>query len=221
MNTTSLLDVSVLRAACPERNEAQLQPWVDPIKKACERFEINTVRRVAAFIAQMAHESGLKPGREEGLNYRAERLAEVWPGRFSSTGKRGGSPNRRALELANNPQGLANVVYANRMGNGGPETGDGYRFRGVGPLQLTGRTNHEGFAQAMGMTLDQAETYLRTLEGGVMGSAWFWEENDINRLADTPGVADESRRINGGEVGLADRKARFDRTVSRLLARGA
>lgn len=212
----NLIDVSVLKAACPERSEAQLEPWVEPIKKACAQFEINTIRRIAAFAAMIAHESGFVPGREENLNYRAERLMQVWPGRFRGNGA---MPNLRAHELAHNPEGLANVVYANRMGNGGPGSGDGWRFRGVGPMQLTGRSNHEGFAKAMGLTIDDAEDYIRTIEGGVMSAAWFWEENDINRLADTPGVNDEARRINGSEVGLVDRKARFDRTVKRLLAR--
>ena len=77
-----LITVAVLRAACPERNDAQLLPWVEPIKSACRKFEINTIRRIAAFVAQMAHESGLKPGREENLNYSAKRLTEVWPSRF-------------------------------------------------------------------------------------------------------------------------------------------
>lgn len=213
--TAPLVDLAVLRAACPERSDAQLAEWIAPINKACARFEINTIRRVAAFIAQMAHESGLQPAREENLNYSAQRLAQVWPKRFSD-GK--GQPNRRAQELAHQPEMLANVVYANRLGNGPPESGDGWRFRGVGPLQLTGRASHWEFAQDMGMPANAAlEAYLRTIEGGVMSAAWFWEANDINRLADTPGVSDETRRINGGDIGLADRKARFDRTVAALL----
>ncbi|MGL5735492.1 MAG: glycoside hydrolase family 19 protein [Beijerinckiaceae bacterium] len=211
-----LIDVSVLRAACPERTVAQLAPWVDPIKKACARFDIDTIRRVSAFLASIAHESGFVPGREEVLNYRAARLAEVWPGRFRDAN---GQPNLRARELANNPEKLANVVYANRMGNGGPETGDGWRFRGVGPVQLTGRSNHEGFALAMGLTVVGSATYIRTLEGGIMSAAWFWDHNDINRLADTPGIEDETKRLNGGLVGVADRRERFNRTVARLLER--
>jgi putative chitinase len=209
----NLIDVSILRAACPERSETDVLPWVGPIQKACARFEMNTVRRVAAFIAQMAHESGLKPGREENLNYRADRLCEVWHARFPTLAA--------AQPYAHNPEKLANKVYANRMGNGDEASGDGWKFRGVGPLQNTGRANMEKFAAAMGMPLDQALAYAHTLEGGIMAAAWFWEENDINRLADTPGVTDETRRINGGEEGLSDRKARFDATVQALLRKGA
>lgn len=211
-----LIDVSVLRAACPERSQADLAPWVDPIKRACERFEIDRIRRIAAFLAMIAHESGFIPGREENLNYKAMRLATVWPRRFAN---RDGSPNALARSIERNPQRIANEVYANRMGNGPPDSGDGWTFRGVGPIQLTGRANHEAFAAAMGLTIAEEQAYIRTLEGGVMSAAWFWEENDINRLADTPGVEDETRRINGGLVGIADRRNRFNWTVQRLLER--
>lgn len=207
------IDVQLLRVACPERTEAELAPWVEPIQRACKRFDINTVRRVAAFISQMAHESSLKTGREENLNYSAKRLTEVWPSRF---------PSVAAAEIyARNPEKLANRVYAGRMGNGPEISGDGWRYRGAGPMQLTGRSNWTGFADAMGLSVAQALDYGRTLEGGVMSAAWFWMTNDLNRLADSPGVADETRRINGGVHGLADRKARFDRTVAALLAAGA
>ena len=214
MSAIDLIDASVLKAACPERSEAQLAPWIEPIRKACGLFEIDRIRRIAAFLANIAHECQFIPGREENLNYSAERLMAVWPMRFRGQWVK---PNELALKLARNPEGLANYVYANRMGNGDEASGDGWRFRGVGPIQLTGRHNRERFAKAMGMTLEQAEDYILTLEGGVMSAAWFWEENDINRMADTPGVADEATRINGGQTGLADRKDRFDRTVKRLL----
>lgn len=207
------IDVQLLRVACPERTEAQLAPWVAPIQQACKRFEINTVRRVAAFISQMAHESSLKLGREENLSYSAKRMTEVWPSRFPSVAI--------AQPYARNPEKLANWVYANRMGNGPESSGDGWKFRGAGPMQLTGADNWAGFADAMGMTIDEALAYGRTLDGGVMSAAWFWHTNGLNRLADTPGVTDETRRINGGTHGLADREARFNRTVAALIAAGA
>lgn len=207
------IDVHLLRVACPERTEADLAPWVEPIQRACKRFDINTVRRVAGFISQMAHESSLIPGREENLNYSAKRLTQVWPSRFPTIAV--------AEPYARNPEKLANRVYAGRMGNGPEVSGDGWKFRGAGPGQLTGRDNIMRFAKAMGMTVEQALAYIRTIEGGVMSFAWFWSVNDLNRLADTPGVTDETRRINGGTHGLADREARFNRTVAALLAAGA
>jgi putative chitinase len=208
----ALIDAELLHVACPERSLAELAPWVEPIRRACLKFEINAVRRVAAFIAQMAHESGMQP-REENLNYRAERLCQVWPARFPNLGA--------AVPYAHNPERLANRVYASRLGNGDEASGDGWKFRGVGPLQITGRANMTAFGNAMGMSVEDALTYAKTMEGGIMAAAWFWEANDINRLADTPGVADETRRINGGEVGLADRTARFDAVVAEMLRRGA
>lgn len=215
-----LISVCVLRAACPERTEAQLLPWVEPIKAACRKFEINTIRRIAAFISQMAHESGLIPGREEDLRYSAKRMAEVWQ-RYAanpSAKPKDRQPNSLAQKLAAaGPQAIANDVYANRMGNGPPESGDGWKARGAGPGQLTGMDNWRAFAKAMGMTVDEALAYGRTVEGGVMAFAWFWEENDINRLADTPGVEDETRRINGGQHGVDDRRARMNRAVNALL----
>ena len=203
------ITIAVLRAACPERNIEQLSPWVPPIKAACRKFDINNIRRVAAFIGQMSHESSLKPGREENLSYSAKRMAEVWPSRFRTIGA--------AKPYEHNPEKLANRVYADRMGNGNEASGDGWRYRGAGPLQITGADNWRGFAKDLGMTRDASLDYGRTLEGGIMAAAWFWETNGINRLADTPGVSDESRRINGGEHGLADRKRRFDAAVAALL----
>lgn len=208
-----LLDASVLRAACPERSEAQLSAWVDPIKRACEEFKIDKIRRVAAFVATIAHECGFVAGREENLNYSPGRLAEVWPKRFA----KGGRPNDLAFQIGGHPEKVGNTVYAGRMGNGDAASGDGFRFRGVGPVQLTGRENHEAFAKAVDLPLDEAEVYLRTIEGGVMSAAWFWDHKDLNELADTPGVEDETKAINGGLIGVADRRSRFNRAVARLL----
>lgn len=204
-----MVDQALLAAACP--GVANLGHWVEPIRKACAEHEINTIRRVAAFIAQMAHESMCFTRTAENLNYSAQRLCEVWPSRFPSLA--------RAQPYARNPEALANKVYANRIGNGDEASGDGWRFRGGGPLQLTGRDNWTRFAEASIMPLDQALAWGRTPEGGVMAAAWFWETNDINRLADTPGVADESRRINGGAHGLADREAKFNALVAEMLKR--
>ncbi len=205
-----MIDVELLGVAKPEASD--LAQWVEPIRKACLDYEINTIRRIAAFITTLAHEGGFKVGARENMNYSAERMAEVWPSRFRG-------PNALARSLHRKPEKIANHVYANRMGNGPPESGDGWRFRGNGPLQLTGRANHEAFAKAVGMTLDEAVQWIGTVEGGVMAAAWFWEENDINRLADTPGVSDETRRINGGEIGIRDRRAIFDRLVDAMLER--
>lgn len=212
----SAITADFLLVAAPSRPAAELAIWAEPLREACARFEINTIRRVAAFITTLAHEGGFRIGVREGMNYSDVRMSEVWPSRFAQGGVKG-RPNALAKALHRKPEEIANHVYANRMGNGPPESGDGWRFRGNGPTQLTGRSNHEAFAKAMGMTVDEAVVWIGTLEGGVMSAAWFWEENDINRLADTPGVADETRKINGGEIGLRQREAIFNALVSYLL----
>ncbi len=204
------IDLALLQVAAPHLSATALEPWVEPIRSACARYEIDNIRRIAAFVATLAHEGGFKVGVRENMNYSADRLSQVWPSRF-------GGPNALAKALHRNPELIANHVYANRMGNGAPDTGDGWRYRGNGPIQLTGRDNHKRFAAAMGMEVDKAADWIATVEGGVESAAWFWDENDVNRLADTPGVSDETRRINGGEIGLKHRTEIFDRLVAHML----
>jgi putative chitinase len=222
MHLLNLIDAQLLKIAAPETPAVDLAAWVEPIKAACQRFEIDRVRRVAAFIAQMAHESGLRP-RDENLNYKAEALLSKF-GRHRISRANALAFGRTVAQRAN-PEAIANCIYGGEWGRenlGNTQSGDGWFFRGGGPLQATGRDNYTRFAKAMDMELVAAVHWVRTtIDGGVMFAAWFWEENDINRLADTPGVDDESRRINGGVNGLADRRARFDRVVAELLRRGA
>lgn len=218
-NPIELIDVELLQVAAPTRRKEELASLVAPIKKACARFEINTIRRVSAFLAQMGHESELKP-RAENLNYSVDGLLKTFGRHRISEGdarRFGRLPNRPAQQ-----EQIANCIYGGEWGKknlGNTEPGDGFLCRGVGPLQVTGRSNLQRFADDMGMSLANAIAYARTLEGGLMSAAWFWESNDINRLADTPGVADESKKINGGTNGLEDRKARFDACVARMLWR--
>lgn len=224
MDMVALIDVSVLKAAAPERDAASLAEWVDPIKRACRRFEMTTIRRMASFIAVfLAHESNLRPV-NESLNYSVDALLSKFSrSRISEADARrlGRKPGEPALS-PDRQEAIANLIYGGEFGRkqlGNVQPGDGWVFRGTSAGQLTGRSNFTRFAAAMKMTLDQALSFARTMEGGVMAAAWFWDENDINRLADTPGVDDETRKINGGTMGLADRKERFDRTVAALLAR--
>lgn len=212
MNVIDLIDAALLSAAAPEQPPSQLAKWVQPIKAACQRWGIDTVREVAAFLGQGAHESGGFRYMTENLNYRAERLREVWPKRFTPA---------LAMDCAGNAEKIANIVYANRMGNGPPESGDGWRYRGAGLFQLTGLFNQKACAVALGMTLDGFGDYLRTPEGAALSAGWFFHEHGLDALAATPGVEDETRRLNGGVLGLPDRKKRFDAVVRELLRRAA
>lgn len=207
----SEIDLSLLKLVSPNAT----QSWVAPIQKACREHDIDTIRRIAAYITTLAHEGNFKPGVRENMNYSASRLAAVWPSRFRSAAGR-----QKAARLHRNPQAIANEVYANRMGNGAPSSGDGWRFRGNGPMQLTGRNNHEAFGGSISMTAEAAASYIEgSIEGGVKSAAWFWTENNVNALADTPGIEDETRRINGGHIGIKDRRTKFNKLVKELLRR--
>ncbi len=212
-----MISVGLLKVVASPRPDADLAPWVEPLKAACHRAEINTIRRVAAFLANIAVESDFR-ARTENLNYSVEGLAATF-GRhrisLADCRKYGRTPTRKADQEA-----IANCVYGGDWGRtnlGNTCVGDGWTMRGVGPLQVTGRANMERFAKWIGKPLDEALAYARTLEGGIMAAAWFWEAHDVNRLADTPGVADEVHRINGGENALARREKNFNALVQRML----
>lgn len=178
---------------------------VDPINAALDRYEINTPERVAMFMAQVGHESGGLKRREENLNYSAQRLSQVFPRYFRDV-----DPN----DYARNPEAIANRVYGNRMGNGDEDSGDGYRYRGRGFIQLTGKNNYQAFANAMGMSLDEAVDYLSTAEGAAMSAAWFWDMRNINPDADRGDVVTVTKKINGGTIGLAERKDLYQEALS-------
>lgn len=221
VRAVDLITPATLRAACPERTASSLAPLVPLIVAACIKFEMNTIRRVAAFVSQMAHEAQLYP-KNESLNYSVEALITKFSRQRISAadaGRLGRKPGESALPVSRQ-MAIANLIYGGEWGRknlGNTQPGDGWLMRGGGPLQNTGRSNAEAFAKAMGMTVEQALVFMRTEAGGIMAAAWFWEENDINRLADTPGVEDETRKINGGVNGLTDRKSRFDAMVAAML----
>jgi putative chitinase len=211
-NVIDLIDESLLKLAAPAN--PHLDTWVAPIKAACTKFEIDTVREVACFIAQAGHESNGFMSLVENLSYSAQRLTQVWPKRFPTLAI--------ANAYAHNPEKLANKVYAGRMGNGDEASGDGWNFRGAGLFQLTGRDNYARFAKTVGMTPEAAAKWIReTADGAAMSAAWFFDDRGIDRLAETAGVEDETRAINGGVLGLPERKALFDKIVKELIKRGA
>jgi putative chitinase len=217
----SMIDAALLKIVCPERTLAQLEPWVAPIKAACIKYNITTIRRIASFIAQIAHESSFIPGRRENLNYSAKRLAEVWV-RYAINPKalsKDRLPNALAKRLAGNPQAIANNVYADRMGNGPEALGNGYKTRGCGPGQLTGLENFINFGKSCGKSAMEAVDYAATIEGGVASFAWFWNEKKINPLADTAGVEDETQKINGGQHGVDDRRNRTNNGIKEMIRR--
>lgn len=195
------ITVEMLAAVAPKTPRALLQTLAGPLSAACARFGIDTPLRRAAFLSQCAHESAGFTKREESLSYRAERLMQVWPRRFPTLAV--------AQQYAGSPEKLANKVYANRMGNGPPESGDGWRFRGRGFKQLTGRDNYTLCAKAIGKTVDEMANYIGTDEGAAMSAAWFWACNHLNQYADARDIRTLTQKINGGLLGLDQRTALF------------
>jgi putative chitinase len=180
--------------------------WTDPLNAAMERFEINSPTRMAAFLAQLAHESTETTRLIEGLSYSsAERLCKVWPKRFLTLAS--------AAPYVKNPQKLANFVYAGRGGNGGRSSGDGWRYRGRGLFQLTFKDNYRLAGAALGLPLLDSPDLVATPEIAALTAAHYWQRLGLNALADhQPGDDDMkdfeeiSIRINGGRTGLAERK---------------
>jgi putative chitinase len=171
--------------------------WFEALCEILPDYDINTVPRVAAFLAQTAHESGGYRAIKENLNYKAESLCKVWPRLF---------PNIDiARQYAQQPEKIANRAYSSRMGNGPEESGDGWKFCGRGLIQLTGKDNYSRYAESTGQTLDEASEHLATFEGCVQSAAWFWEANSLNKWADAGDMLTLTKRINGGTLGLEDR----------------
>jgi putative chitinase len=188
---------AALRAVAPHLSGAERTTWSAALTEPLAKTGITRPRRVAAFLGQCAQESGGFRDLEEDLSYSAIRLCQVWPSRF---------PTAEAAEAcALQPEALANRVYADRMGNGDEASGDGWRFRGRGLIQITGRSAYERFANAMAMTLDDAVEHAATPVGAADSAAWFWTANNLNALSDTWSIDLLTRKINGGMAGAAER----------------
>lgn len=189
--------------ACTGASADRAAKWLPHLQDAMSRFGIHTPLRIAAFLANIGHESGGLRVLEEDLHYSAVGLANTWPARFAKkdpTGRpvRGADgryePGPQAQQLHRQPERIANVVYANRMGNGDEASGDGWKHRGMGPIQLTGKNNHRACGTDLAIDLVARPELLLTPEIGALAAGWFWRLNDINEHADRgdfDGVCDE------------------------------
>ena len=178
-----------------------LDQWYEALSVLLPDYEINTPNRIAAFIAQCAHESASFTALHENLNYRAETLSKVWPKKF---------PPAVAQQYAHKPEAIANLAYASRMGNGNEASGDGWRYCGRGLIQLTGKDNYTAFADSIGITPEEVSDYVQTFEGAAQSACWFWESNNLNQYADSGDIETMTKRINGGTLGLEDRKKHYE-----------
>lgn len=176
-------------------------------------FGIDTLPRIAAFIAQVGHESAQLTRCVESLTYSAQRLAMVWPRRFRSAD---GSPTALAREVAYQPERIANLVYAGRNGNGDEASGDGWRFRGRGLLQVTGRSNYRAVGEGLAQPFVARPQLLAEPRWACRTAAWWWQRNGLNELADGARFEDITRRINGGLNGLEDRARVWRRALEVL-----
>ena len=179
--------------------------WYEAISSILPEYEINTPQRVAAFLAQCAHESGGFVFLKENLNYKAPSLRKVFPKYFQD--------DATASAYANKPERIANRVYANRMGNGDESSGDGWRYCGRGLIQLTGKDNYTFFAASLDIPVEEASEYLQTFEGAVQSACFFWEQNSLNKWADSGDILTLTKRINGGTIGLEDRIKHYEHAL--------
>ena len=179
--------------------------WFEAISEILPEYEITTPQRVAAFLAQCAHESGGFVFLKENLNYKAASLRRVFPKYFPD--------DATAAQYAGKGEMIANRVYANRMGNGPEESGDGFRYCGRGLIQLTGKNNYTFFAGSLDIPVDEASEYLQTFEGAVQSACFFWEQNKLNQWADAGDILTLTKRINGGTIGLEDRIKHYEHAL--------
>jgi putative chitinase len=187
--------------------------WYEALVAIMPKYEINTKRRVAHFLSQCAHESNNFRSLQENLNYSEKALNAVF-GRYF-----GAAPKRNAAEYARNPEKIANYVYQDefrkyKMGN--VKEGDGWLFRGRGLKQLTGRENYTRFGASINISAEEAAVYVATPKGAVESACWFWNANKLNTIADTDDVVKMTKKINGGNIGLADRQTRYSKAMTVL-----
>ena len=186
-------------------NNPYLEHWAEALNKILPDYDITTPQRVAAFIAQSAHESGGFTALHENLNYRAVTLRKVFPKYFPT--------DEMAAQYAQQPERIANRVYGGRMGNGDEASGDGFRYCGRGLIQLTGKSNYQAFADSVQMPVEEVPAFLATFEGAIQSACWFWESNNLNQYADSGDILTMTKRINGGTIGLADRQAHYNHAL--------
>jgi putative chitinase len=192
----NLINAKLITSISPTANKAIVDAIVEFLPVYAKKYDFLKPIRLAHFLGQTAHESGGFRVVAENLNYSADALRRVFPRHFRVVD---------ANKFHRNPEMIANHVYANRMDNGNYASGDGWRFRGRGLIQLTGRYNYTQFGKSIGMTAEQVVEYCTTPEGMIEASAWFWATNSLNQLADSDNIEAVTRRINGGTNGLDDR----------------
>ena len=198
-----MITIEILQAVCPKTKKSILEKYVQPLHEVAEYYDMYVnPKRVSAFVAQIAHESGGFNFVKENLNYSAKGLMGTFKKYFPT--------EALAKQYERQPEKIANRVYANRMNNGSEESGDGFKYCGRGLIQLTGKFNYTKFAGDLGISVDETVAYLETPEGAVSSAGWFWDNNSLNKYCDSDDFVTLTKRINGGTIGLEDRKHHYE-----------
>jgi putative chitinase len=195
----SIISISVLLAGTGAHAEVA-DGWLAPMQDACERFGISTPNSVAAFLANVGVESAGLTAFVENMNYSAIGLANTWPSRYADDHQSVPiRPNALAVSISRNPQKIANNVYADRLGNGDVASGDGWRYRGQGPIQITGKANFSACGAAIGIDLITSPELLQQPGAGALSAAWFFSSRGCIALAEVGDIAGVVRAINGAD----------------------
>lgn len=198
----------ILSYIFPKTSMDKISNYVIPLNETTEMYQINTPLRAAAFIAQVGHESGGLNRIIENLNYSVEGLLRTFPKYFTLD---------LARQYARKPEKIANRVYANRMGNGYEQSGDGWKFRGRGLIQITGKNNYSSFAKEFVMSIDDVILFLETPEGACKSSGFFWNMMKLNELADNGKFITITKKINGGLTGINERSKLYEKAKLTLI----
>jgi len=198
-----------LQALFPTTKLNVLIPYLDPLNFFMGEEEINTRLRVCAFLAQIGHESGGLTTVKENLNYGAQGLMNTFKKYFPTM--------ELALQYERQPEKIANRVYANRMGNGPESSGDGWKYRGRGLIQVTGKDGYQGFSNDRGLAFDQVISYLETPDGAAESAVWFWTSRKLNPHADKGDMLTITKIINGGTNGLDHRMSLYNQALAIFL----
>lgn len=196
-------------------DQATADKWADSLQATCDRFEINTPERIAGFVAQCAHESGMFKSVSEGLNYKVEALKALF-GRHriseEDCNKYGRIDGKQPADQA----GIANAIYGGEFGKknlGNTEYGDGYAYRGRGLIQLTGKANYKKAGDSLGVDLVANPDLVATPEYAALTAGWFWSANNLNALADAKDLLGMTKKVNGGTIGIEHRTELYNKLI--------
>lgn len=203
-----MITIDLLKTIAPKTKQSVLEQYVGPLDEVAKYYDMyDNIHRVAGFVAQTAHESGGFNFIKENLNYSSSGLIKTFPKYFTQ---------ETAEQYQHQPEKIASRIYANRMGNGDEASGDGYKFCGRGLIQLTGRSNYTKFAGDLGISIEDCVTFMEAAEGATSSAGWFWDNNNLNQYCDSDDFVMLTKRINGGTIGIEERKKLYQIVLSTL-----